>query len=180
MARTFVWRTAAAAALACALALGPACVPAATAKRSAPAERSMSLADMPPEVQELVRLVNQRRASRHCAGMRWDVRLAAVAQEHSEDMARRRYFAHVDPDGVHPAERLDQAGIETWASAENIACGYRTASQVLAGWLDSPGHKRNLDDCDYTHHGIGLDVRTRTWTHVFARYTPVPREHRGP
>jgi uncharacterized protein YkwD len=134
---------------------------------------------MPPEVRELVRLVNQRRAARHCPALRWDIRLAAVAQAHSADMARRHYFSHVDPDGLDPSERIDRAGIEAWASAENIAQGYRTASEVLDGWIVSPGHRRNLDDCNYTHHGIGLDPRTRTWTHVFARYSPVPRESRG-
>jgi len=36
------------------------------------------------------------------------------------------------------------AGCRPSIAAENIAHGYRDAGTVIAGWTDSPGHRRNL------------------------------------
>jgi uncharacterized protein YkwD len=82
-------------------------------------------------------------------------------------MGRRGYFAHTSPDGVDPFERLSAAGITWGAAGENIAHGQPTAAAVMAGWLSSRGHRANLENAAYTHHGVGL-VGTH-WTHVFIR-----------
>lgn len=40
------------------------------------------------------------------------------------------------------------------ASAENVAYGQLSAREVVKGWLNSPGHKRNIEG-DYRYTGIG-------------------------
>lgn len=40
---------------------------------------------------------------------------------------------------------------------ENIAYNYSTPNAALHAWLNSPGHKENLDG-DYTHFGISISV----------------------
>ena len=35
--------------------------------------------------------------------------------------------------------------------------GQRTAEEVVKGWMDSPGHRANIMDSDFTHIGIGYD-----------------------
>jgi len=118
-----------------------------------------------PELRELVRLVNLHRASLHLRPLAWSPRAAAVALAHSRDMERRDFFSHVNPDHASPFDRLDGAGIHYVRAGENIAYGYAAAAEVLQGWLDSPGHRRNLENPDYTEQGIA--VSGTMWTHVF-------------
>ncbi len=123
-----------------------------------------------PLVREFVRRVNQHRTEIGCLPLAWSPRLAAVAQRHCEDMAARGYFSHTSPDGETPFDRLGDAWIEYGRAGENIAAGYRSAESVLKDWLKSRRHRANLDDCAYTHHGVGYFEGR--WTHVFV--TPSP------
>jgi uncharacterized protein YkwD len=117
------------------------------------------------ERRQFEQLANAHRLSVGCASLRWDRGTAAVAQAHAEDMVRRNYFSHKNPDGRSPFDRLRAADVRYMAAAENIAFGYRTAAGVLEGWINSKGHRRNLENCRYTHHGVGLN--DGRWVHVF-------------
>jgi uncharacterized protein YkwD len=120
-----------------------------------------------PAVSEFVELMNAHRTSMGLAPLAWDAGVAAVAQAHSEDMVARSFFSHTNPDGESPFDRLSAAGITYTAAGENIAYGYPTASSVLTAWLGSDGHRRNIENANYTHHGVGLEGTY--WTHVFIR-----------
>jgi uncharacterized protein YkwD len=120
-----------------------------------------------PEIRELVRLVNAKRRSIGCQELKWDNRVAAVAQAHSRDMVSRNFFSHTNPDGKDPFDRLRDANLRFSAAAENIATGQATGGEVYRTWLQSPGHRENMLDCRYTHHGIGkADGR---WTYIFLK-----------
>ncbi|HEX6911645.1 MAG TPA: CAP domain-containing protein [Longimicrobium sp.] len=122
-------------------------------------------------VQEMARLVNAHRQARGCPALVWLEGAAQAAQAHSADMARRGYFDHVTPEGRQPWDRLAARGVAYRAVAENIAwTPEQSAAQTLRGWINSPGHRQNLENCAYTHHGIGM--RSAYWTHVFV--TPAP------
>lgn len=119
---------------------------------------------------EVARLVNEHRARIGCPPLAWDALAARAAQAHSDDMARRGYFSHVSPEGRNVGDRLRAAGASWRAVGENIAEGQPTAALVVRGWLASPGHRENIENCAYTRQGVGY--RNRYWTHVF--YTPMP------
>ena len=108
------------------------------------------------EMRDLVARINRHRRTIGCGTLAWDERLARVAQRHSEDMTRRGYFNHVDPDGRDPFDRMRGAGIRYQAAAENLARGQRTGAETFDGWMGSRGHRRNLEACVYTRIGIGL------------------------
>ncbi len=150
---------------ACVLALLAAGAPARTATHAGGAS---AIED--PEVRELVRLVNEHRLAIGCPPLAWHPRLAKVAQAHSEDMARRGFFGHVNPDGENPFDRIQDALIEYHAAGENIAAGHSEAREVFRAWMKSKGHRANLENCLYTHHGIGR-FQNR-WTHVFVTLSP--------
>lgn len=120
-----------------------------------------------PEAQAFVTLMNQHRVSLGLSPLAWDGAVAAVATAHSQDMLDRGFFSHTNPDGETPWDRLAAAGITYTAAGENIAWGYPTGSAVLAAWLSSTGHKANIENPNFTHHGVGL-VGTH-WTHMFLR-----------
>jgi uncharacterized protein YkwD len=122
----------------------------------------------PPSARDAVevfaRLVNQHRQKVGCKPFTWVGALAVVAQKHSEDMFAHSFFSHVNPAGKTPFDRLQDAGIRYRIAAENIAAGQQTAEQVLQSWLGSPGHRRNIENCELTQHGVGLS--NNRWTHV--------------
>lgn len=130
------------------------------------------------EIRDLIELVNDHRDDIGCKELEWHKPLAQVAQRHSEDMTHRNFFNHRNPDGLNSFKRIEAAGIRYWKAAENIAAGHRTAKQVFESWLKSPGHRRNIEDCEFREHGIGLSVGITTnaygvityaWTHNFVR-----------
>jgi uncharacterized protein YkwD len=121
------------------------------------------------ETAEVARLVNAHRARVGCQPLAWDDAAARAAQAHSEDMVRRRYFSHTSPDGRGPAERLRAQGATFRLLAENIAQGQPNAQEVVRGWLASPAHRQNIENCGLTRQGVGLSGGY--WTHLF--YTPL-------
>jgi uncharacterized protein YkwD len=117
--------------------------------------------------------VNQERLRMGLARLTPDPVLSRVALAHSMDMARRRFYGHMNPDRLGPAERIEAAGYDALASAENIARGYRDPNLVVNGWMDSPGHRANILNPDFQTIGAGYFVDTAApdghyWTHLFA------------
>jgi uncharacterized protein YkwD len=113
---------------------------------------------------QVVALVNQNRPSR--CPVTVDDRLTASAQGHSTDMANRNYFSHTTPEGVTFDQRIKTAGYPR-PGGENIAKGQRTAESVMDAWMDSPGHRRNIENCDFKTIGVGVDTRGFVWTQNF-------------
>jgi uncharacterized protein YkwD len=95
--------------------------------------------------------------------LRWDWRLWAGAQRLANDMAGRRYFAHVTPEGKRLVDRIMPTGYvpnsPDWLLAENLGFGTNQLSPPLAvalGWMDSPGHRGNLMDPALEDIGVGI------------------------
>ena len=88
-------------------------------------------------------LTNQIRTSYGLPAFVRDARLDTAAQLHSQDMATRGFFAHVNPDGLSPTDRVAAQGYPGGAG-ENIAVGYPTARAVMLAWMASAGHCRNI------------------------------------
>ncbi|GAA1371200.1 hypothetical protein GCM10009612_62030 [Streptomyces beijiangensis] len=81
--------------------------------------------------------------------------LASLATSFSEDMAARNFFDHTDPDGKSPWDRADAAGV-SGLGGENIARGQADAAAVMDAWMNSPGHRANILNCDYKTLGVGV------------------------
>ncbi|MCH0566591.1 CAP domain-containing protein [Streptomyces sp. MUM 2J] len=119
---------------------------------------------------EVAELTNRERARAGLPPLGADVRLAAAARAHSEDMATRAYHAHTSPDGTQPWDRAAAAGSARRTIGENIACGQRSPAEVVAGWMDSPGHRANILAPAFTHIGVGFaggGPSGTYWTQLF-------------
>ncbi|MEE1931157.1 CAP domain-containing protein [Streptomyces sp. TRM 70351] len=99
-------------------------------------------------------LVNQERAAAGCSALRADPGLAALAGDYSRDMAERGFFSHTDPDGRSPWDRAEAAGV-SHMGGENIARGQADAEAVMEAWMNSPGHRANILNCDFQTLGVG-------------------------
>jgi uncharacterized protein YkwD len=120
----------------------------------------------------MFRLVNETRR-RHLPAwigtteLVWHDGLAAASRQHSADMLRRQYVAHVTPEGVTAAQRLDRASIGYVACGENIgivygeaAHGSRAVVEIHNAFMNQPrsltNHRGNLLNPIWTHVGIGI------------------------
>ena len=97
---------------------------------------------------------------------------AALAQ--AQDMSAHEHFEHEGTDGSTPAQRVSRTGYQWLNVGENIAAGAATADEVVTGWLDSPGHCKNIMTAAYTEMGIAYaaDPKTKAgiyWSQVFGR-----------
>lgn len=158
----------------CPGALAAALLPLATFAVATLADPAPAAAQTPgvPETR-LHELINRHRAAAGCLPLRWHEAAASVAEARSADMITRRYFDHVTPEGRDVFDQLADAGIEAWGNtAENIALTQAGAPSALEMWRDSPSHRRSLDNCSYTHHGLG--ERGGVWTQILLAHPKRP------
>ena len=114
-------------------------------------------------------MVNQERAKAGCAALRTDARLHNAALAHSQDMAAHNYFSHTGLDGSTFVTRTQAAGYPS-AVGENIAWGWRTATDVMNAWMNSAPHKANILNCSVRAIGVGVARKadgTPYWTQEF-------------
>ncbi len=139
----------------------------APSKPAAPATRP-SLDGHSAEETAVVALVNLERAQAGCGPVRANPPLAALAGAFSKDMATRGFFGHDDPDGNTPWDRASQAGL-SGLGGENIARGQGDADAVMKAWMNSPGHKANILNCEFRTLGVGAHfaVGGPWWTQEF-------------
>jgi len=126
--------------------------------------------DHADERRQILTLVNAERAKAGCGNLSAHSKLTIAAQRHSEDQAAHRNMAHEGSDGSNVGTRVTRAGYTWRAVAENVAMGYRTPEAVMQGWMNSPGHRRNILNCTYRHLGVGVAEGGGSlyWTQVFA------------
>lgn len=117
-----------------------------------------------PEARETLRLINAYRAAgASCGGQRfepapalaWSPALEQAALKHARDMAARRDMSHTGGDGSSMSQRVGREGYAWSALGENVSAGYRSVADGLRGWMDSPGHCRNLMGAQFREVGVG-------------------------
>ncbi|GAA4332306.1 CAP domain-containing protein [Streptomyces venetus] len=117
---------------------------------------------------QVLKLVNEERAKVGCSPVAANSALSDLAQSFSEDMAKRGFFDHTDPDGATPWDRAEKAGISN-LGGENIARGQADAAAVMDAWMNSPGHRANILNCDFKTLGVGVELGSGGpwWTQDF-------------
>ncbi|MCJ7469440.1 CAP domain-containing protein [Candidatus Bathyarchaeota archaeon] len=145
--------------------------------------------DIPTIEGRVHEMINQHRRNQGLSSLRYDSSLAAIARKHSEDMARNNYFDHENLQGLSPTDRGNMQGYTcrkdygsyyTYRLAENIyqnnlydSVTYyngipsydwnpqeEIAQSTVDGWMDSPGHRKNILTSSYDREGIGVAVAT--------------------
>ncbi|MBL3666353.1 CAP domain-containing protein [Streptomyces sp. M2CJ-2] len=134
---------------------------------AAPSPAPTGGAEASGAVAEVVELVNAERGKAGCSPVKVNATLTEAAQNHSEDMAASRNMSHTGSDGSSPADRITRAGYSWSTYGENVAYGYSTPEQVMAGWMSSPGHKENILNCAFEEIGVGLAQPGDYWTQNF-------------
>ena len=77
-------------------------------------------------------------------------------------------FSHTRPDGTPCFTVLEDCELSFLTAGENIAQGYATAQEVMAGWMQSEGHRVNILNGGFSMLGVGYDAATDSWVQIFA------------
>jgi len=121
-------------------------------------------------------IVNAERVARGLPALSQNDKLAGAAQQHSDDMVAKDYFAHLSLDGLQPSDRILAAGYSYGLTFENIATGQTTPREAVADWLASThGHCQATLDPSVIDLGVGIAPTAATlpgqiggtWTEEF-------------
>jgi len=104
--------------------------------------------------------------------------LMQVARAHSEDMIRREFFDHTNPDGESAADRVRARGITYRSVAENIQFNNDRDPVPVAvrQWLESTGHRRNILTARFTHTGMGVAADDYGSVYFTQLFLELPRD----
>ena len=117
----------------------------------------------------LADLINQYRVSQGLNPLQLINHVSYKSEEHNEYMIAKKVVNH-----DLFAERSENI-IEVLGAVkvnENVAYNFMTSGSALNAWLNSPGHKANIEG-NFTHFGISIRVDAETgkkyYTNIFIK-----------
>ena len=105
--------------------------------------------------QKMLEMVNEERAKAGLNPLIADPELTKVGRAHSRDMFVRGYFAHENPEGLDPFDRMKAAHIHFRTAGENLALA-QTLEIAHTNLMNSPGHRANILNPSFGRLGIGI------------------------
>jgi uncharacterized protein YkwD len=119
----------------------------------------------------VVCLINQQRNLHGLPGLEVSAKLNQSAQNWNQWMVSTGNFTH----GSNFAGRISAVGYNWQTAGENIATGFATPREVVAAWMASPDHCRNILDPSFRNIGTGVSPaavggfasQPSTWTNDF-------------
>lgn len=130
-------------------------------RESASRDRGEPAEGMARLEQEIHRGVNTQRTEAGLQPLAVDPELTRLARDYSRRMARESFFSHTAPNGDTFEDRVQRANLRYSIVGENL---FKTVNVPLGrfprvavqGWLDSPGHRKNMLRDGFTETGIGV------------------------
>ena len=126
----------------------------------------------------LVDETNATRVSDDLSSLKPSALLEAAARDKANDMAKNGYFAHTSPTGITPWYWFEKVGYNFEYAGENLAINFIDSKDVMNAWMNSPEHRANILDSNFTQIGIATAEGTyegRPATFVVQLFgTPAP------
>lgn len=107
-------------------------------------------------IERVIEVMNRYRADDGLPALREERRLSQAARDRMKDMIDTSYWAHESPDGMSPFVWLRARAYDYQYAAENLAAGYETVELLVAGWMESPGHRKNIMSANFEHCGVAI------------------------
>lgn len=117
---------------------------------------------------QMLDLINAERAEAGLDPVKLNLLLNDSSEDHSQWMLNNDQFSHTGAGGSSAHDRMEAANYPfegSWTSGENIAWQSERGADGIAddvvqlhqGLMDSPGHRANILNPDYTEIGIGIE-----------------------
>jgi len=122
-------------------------------------------------------LTNIEREKKGLRSLKFEKRLRIAARHHSEEMLKDNYLSHGSSNILNKTltQRIYNSGLPILKVGENVAEDVgdlipflfrknidSLAKRIVNGWMESPGHRKNILEPDFTHMGIGSVVEGET------------------
>jgi len=121
---------------------------------------SISLAG-PINASDLISLTNKKRVEINLNELIPSHKLTQAAYEKAKDVIANGYFAHTTPEGKPFYHWIEENGYNYLYAGENLAIDFASSEGVVQAWMDSPLHKANILNANYTD--IGLVAMRGDW-----------------
>ena len=102
---------------------------------------------------EVIRLVNAERAKQGLSALSRNDGAVNVSRVRAKEIVTS--FSHTRPDGRSCFTAASDLGVAYKTAGENIAYGYSTPAQVVNGWMNSEGHRKNILSKSFSKIGVG-------------------------
>lgn len=106
----------------------------------------------------LVDLANDDREARDLGALTINQTLVDAAQAKANDMAEKGYFAHTSPEGLGSWYWFSLVGYSFSHAGENLAVNFSDSENVENAWMESPTHRANIMNGNFTEIGIATAV----------------------
>lgn len=117
---------------------------------------------------ELLDKVNEYRVSIGLNPLEIIEHISYKSSEHNNYMLATQTVTH---EGFDQRKSNLQSVLGAYRVGENVAFAYATAQSTVNAWINSPGHKANLEG-DYTHFGASIrmdDQGRKYYTNMFIK-----------
>lgn len=104
----------------------------------------------------LLESTNIQRTENHSNELKINNQLNKAAQNKATDMVSKNYWSHKTPNGNEPWVFISGTNYAYRKAGENLAYGFDSSSDVVTGWMNSPSHRKNLLDNDFSEVGFGI------------------------
>jgi uncharacterized protein YkwD len=106
---------------------------------------------------DILMYINNHRAKIACPRLSYNSYLAYAARQHTSRMVAAQQVSHQLARESSLADRITAAGYTPWRLlAENLAEGTRTPWSTYVLWMNSPGHRANIENCSLRNAGVGV------------------------
>jgi uncharacterized protein YkwD len=107
---------------------------------------------------EIISLTNSQRQQNGAGQVSESSLLNQAAQLKAQDMFNSNYWAHTNPydPAKDPWYWFEQVGYDYYMAGENLAMNFDTSAGVINGWMNSPSHRDNLLNGNYTEIGVAV------------------------
>ena len=106
--------------------------------------------------QDMLDRLNAIRIAERLQPLMLDRKLMDAAGDHALYLSTTGDVGHRGRNGGDLAARLDDVGYRYRAGAENVAAGQPSVEDVVADWLESAGHKKNILLPEAQELGVGV------------------------
>lgn len=119
--------------------------------------------------EEFLELVNDHRVSIGRRPLIHHEDMGKIAETHSKNMAAGTVAFGHDGFGARCSSARSALGGGNWC-AENVAYGQKTPQAAFNSWMNSSGHRANIESSRATHMGFGYAKNSKGtyyWTQLF-------------
>jgi len=105
---------------------------------------------------KIIQLTNIDRSQFDLPILKNNSELDHAAYLKAQDMINNDYFAHTSPQGKDSWYWFEKANYDYHYAGENLAINFNNANEVNNAWMNSPTHRENILNKNYSEIGIAI------------------------